>query len=187
MRVTGGAARGRRLASPRRPGVRPTGSRVREALFDILGARIRGAAVLDLFAGTGAIGVEALSRGADGAVFVERDRRAARLIETNLSRAGLTGAGRVLAMPADRAIERLEAAGDRFDLVFADPPYEAGVREALLRRAAGLMKEGALLVVEHATRAPVAAPADGPLRTGRRYRYGDTTLTLLHLDASART
>ena len=179
MRVTGGASRGRRLATLRHSGLRPTGSRVREALFDILGGRVRDAALLDLFAGTGSVGVEALSRGAREAVFVERDRRAARLIEENLARAGLSSAGRVLAVAADRAVARLAVERRRFDVVFVDPPYEMGVPEDLLSRVAELLSPQAVLVIEHATRAAEAAPPGGPLRLGRRYRYGDTCLSLL--------
>src|SRR6187401_1016297 len=126
MRIVAGIARGRRLRAPKGRLVRPTADRVKEAVFSILESResSTGRAVLDLFAGAGTLGIEALSRGAAEAVFVEPSRAASEAIQDNLRTAGLDG--EVLAMPADRAIKRLAAAGRRFDRVFLDPPYGEG-------------------------------------------------------------
>src|SRR5580692_6775643 len=119
MRVIAGRLGGRRLTAPRGMATRPTSDRVREALFSALGP-LGGAAVLDLYAGTGALGIEALSRGAARATFVESARPALAALRDNLAALGLEGAARVLAMPVERAVTRL---GGAFDLVLADPPY----------------------------------------------------------------
>ena len=184
LRLTGGQGRGRRLASASLGGLRPTAARVREALFDILGGRVAGAEVLDVFAGTGAIGIEALSRGARRVVFVESDARAARLIVANLRAAGLTGDATVVASDALRALERLAARGASFAIVFLDPPYAAGASSAILERSAALVATGGVLVVEADGRrgADIVAPG---LRAGRRYRYGDSRLSVFHRDPPA--
>jgi len=180
MRITGGQSRGRRLKRPRAARLRPTSSRVREALFDILGARIRGALFLDLFAGTGAVGIEALSRGAQSAVLVETDPLAVHLIEANLSLGGRPAAGEVVPLPARAAVAALRRRGLRFSVVFLDPPYAAGPVAEVLRAAAGLVAPGGVLVLEHRSQTSVDLPASPWLRPGRVYRYGDTSLTVLH-------
>jgi 16S rRNA (guanine966-N2)-methyltransferase len=164
--------------------MRPTAARVREALFDILGSRVAGADVLDVFAGTGAVGIEALSRGARGAVFVESDARAARLIEANLRAAGFSAEATVVASDAGRALDALAARGASFAIVFLDPPYAAGATAAILERSAGLVAPGGVLVVEDATRGGADLVAPG-LRAGRRYRYGDSRLSVFHRDPPA--
>src|SRR5947209_16123473 len=122
MRVIAGTLKGRQLKAPKWPGLRPTADKLRETLFNVLAPRVAGARVLDGYAGTGAIGIEALSRGAAHVTFVERDARAVRLIETNLAA--------LMAGPGDRAIIRADFAdaaarlsGEPFDLIIADPPY----------------------------------------------------------------
>jgi len=183
LRLTGGQGRGRRLTAAALRGVRPTSARVREALFDILGARVAGAGFLDLFAGTGAVGIEALSRGAGRVVFVEGDARAARVIATNARDAGLPGSMSVIESEAIRALDRLSAAGELFAIVFLDPPYAAGAPPEILDRSAALVAPGGVLVVEHGGRRGVeeiGAPAG--LRSGRRYRYGDSRLSVFHRD-----
>jgi 16S rRNA (guanine(966)-N(2))-methyltransferase RsmD len=180
LRLTGGQGRGRRLASAAIRGLRPTSSRVREALFDILGARVEGADILDLFAGSGAVGIEALSRGARRAVFVEAQRRAARLIEANLRAAAVRGSTQVLADGAAAALDRLARAGDSFSIVFLDPPYAIGASPGLLECAARVLRAGGVLVVEHGARALPEPPAHVPLVAGRRYRYGDSRLSVFH-------
>jgi 16S rRNA (guanine(966)-N(2))-methyltransferase RsmD len=182
LRLTGGQGRGRRLASAALRGLRPTAARVREALFDILGARVPGADMLDLFAGTGAVGIEALSRGARRVVFVESGTRATKLIEANLRTAGVAGEATVVAGGAARSLERLAAAGASFAIVFIDPPYATGAPAAILDRSAALVADGGVLVVEHDGRrgAQIAPPAG--LRPGRRYRYGDSRLSVFHRD-----
>jgi 16S rRNA (guanine966-N2)-methyltransferase len=165
-----GEFRGRRLAAPRGARTRPTADRVREALFSMLGD-VSGARVLDLYAGSGALGIEALSRGADSAVFVERDPRAVAAIERNLASLGLEQ--QVVRQDAVRFLARAEG---MFDLVFCDPPYDAAARlagplaEHLPTRAA----EGARIVTESDKRMPLDLPL--PLLTERS--YGDTRIAI---------
>lgn len=179
MRVTGGALRGRRLAAPP-SGVRPTADRVRESLFAWLGDP-SGTRVLDLYAGTGALGIEALSRGADEVVFVERSARALATLRRNLSQLQLEGRSRVLRGGALRRLRRLAtgAGAAPFDLVLLDPPYDSDevsrALEALV--TSGLLAPHATVVVETATRHDWA-PAAGLVLVDRR-RYGETAVARL--------
>jgi 16S rRNA (guanine966-N2)-methyltransferase len=125
MRVVAGTARGCRLEAPAGRDVRPTADRVREAVFNALGSLgvVEGADVVDLFAGTGALGIEALSRGARSCTFVERDRAARAVVDRNLTRTGLAGAAAVWGGPAERFVDRAAGEGRSFDLALLDPPY----------------------------------------------------------------
>jgi len=175
LRVTGGELRGRRLRSPR-SGLRPTSDRVREALFARLGD-LTGAAVLDLYAGTGALGIEALSRGAASLVSVERSRRAAAVISTNLDSLGLESVSRVVVGDVCDALRRLGRSGECFDLVFLDPPYAAGEAAAALHALveASVLAPGATVVLERGRSHPVAHLAGLELLDERT--YGDTVIT----------
>jgi 16S rRNA (guanine966-N2)-methyltransferase len=171
MRVVAGEFKGRRLRMPRGAPTRPTADRVREALFSMLGD-VEGARVLDLYAGSGALGIEALSRGAAGAVFVERDARAAAAIEANLEAVGVqaeVSRGDVLAFLA-------EPSRTTFDLVFCDPPYDSGPRIAgpLAKRLPALLSEDARIVTESDKRNPLELPF--PLI--RERTYGDTRIAI---------
>ena len=178
MRLTGGEARGRRLKVPRGRLIRPTADRVREALFDILGTRVEGARFLDVYAGTGAVGCEALSRGAARVVFVERDRRALDLIVENLKVGSWSGVGEIVAGDARRSLRDLDRRRDRFDIIFLDPPYDDATLPDVLLLAARLLPSEGALVVEHRSSRAIDVPKDaGPLAF-RSYRYGDTTLTV---------
>lgn len=172
MRVIAGRLRGRRLRSVPGWTTRPTTGRARAALFDWIGPDIREARVLDLFAGTGAIGVEALSRGASHVTFVERDRRVRSVLEENLESLGLVPMARVLALDFHRAVRRLVREGQPYDLLFADPPYGTGwIRRVLHPEALPrlLDSEGAL-VVERDSREPApATTAPVVLRDSRSY------------------
>lgn len=185
MRIVAGEWRGRKLAAPRGMAVRPTADRVREAIFSILGGRVAGADVLDLFAGTGALGLEALSRGAREAVFVESDPAAFAALRRNIA---ALGAGGAEALPLDfrRAIGRLARAGRRFDLVFLDPPYGKGLSAAAaggLARA-GLLAPGASVVVEEAARAgPGGFPRGWTVALNRQ--YGEARVILLEVPADS--
>ncbi len=195
MRVIAGALRGRRLVAPRGAATRPTGDRVREAIFSILGD-LEGARVLDLYAGTGALGIEALSRGAASAVFVESARPALVSLRANLAALGLDDAARVIDAPVQRALDDLargRASGSRggsasaFDLVFADPPY-ADVARALeaidavaLAGAGRVLAPSARLVLEHATR-DALPPSRAFARRSTR-TYGDTSVTFYEIVA----
>lgn len=179
MRVIAGQARGRRLAVPPGTTVRPTADRVREALFSSLAARVPGARVLDAYAGSGALGVEALSRGAAWATFVERDARATRTVETNLERTGLTARATVVRATVARFCA--EPRGGPFDLVLADPPYALAVGTVFERlaalHAAGGLAPGALVVVERDRRRLDPGAAAPPfLAPGGSRTYGDTVL-----------
>jgi 16S rRNA (guanine966-N2)-methyltransferase len=183
MRIVGGRLRGRKLAAPASQAIRPTSDRLREALFNILahayGDPVSGARVLDLFAGTGALGLEALSRGAAFVLFVEDGAEARALIRENVEALGLGGVTRIFRRDATKLgpVHPLEP----FTLAFLDPPYGKGLAEPALAaaRAGGWLAPGALVVVEEA--APAAfAPPDGFQEIERR-RYDDTELTFLRL------
>jgi 16S rRNA (guanine966-N2)-methyltransferase len=184
VRVIGGSERGRRLRAPRGQRTRPTADRMRVTLFDILGPSVGGARVLDLFAGTGAVGIEALSRGAARAVFVERDRDALRVLRANLAALGLgREAARVVAGDALALLPTLAASEAPFDLVFLDPPYAGGWATRALAALPGsrLLRPGARVVVQHAVRAPVPVPA-GLAAAREPRRFGDTALTFLEVE-----
>jgi 16S rRNA (guanine(966)-N(2))-methyltransferase RsmD len=174
VRVIAGTLKGRRLDSPTWDGLRPTSDKLRETLFNVLAARIEGARVLDGYAGTGAVGIEALSRGAAGVTFVERDPRAVRLIETNLARCGVGDRYAIIRAGFADAPERLR--GTRFDVVFADPPYGSEALRQALETAAALVEPTGLVVVEHAMR---EAPDDkhGSLECTRTLKSGDSALS----------
>jgi len=171
MRVVAGEFRGRRLQAPRGRSTRPTADRVREALFSMLGD-VSGARVLDLYAGSGALGIEALSRGAASAVFVERDAAAVAAIRRNLE---TVGAGAADVRRQD-VLRFLAAATDRFDLVFADPPYDSAPRLAAPLSAAlpAVLDENALIVTESSKRTPLELS----LPLTRERTYGDTRIAI---------
>ncbi len=178
MRIVAGKWGGRRLASPGGRAVRPTADRVREALFSILGERVAGARVLDLFAGTGALGLEALSRGAASAVFVESDPEAFAVLSRNVTTLGEEGTMRVRS-DWRRAVRRFSREGARFSLVFLDPPYGKGIAAAAARAIGrgGLAEPGAAVVVEESSKEP---PGNYPpeWRVAAERRYGDTLVTV---------
>jgi 16S rRNA (guanine966-N2)-methyltransferase len=184
MRVVGGRLRGRALAGPKSQTVRPTADRLREALFNILvhayGDPVTDARVLDLFAGTGALGLEALSRGAAYALFVDDGAEARALIRENVAALGLGGASRIFRRDATKlgAAHPIEA----FSLVFLDPPYGRGLAERALQsaRAGAWLAPDALIVVEEAAASAFAAPA-GFAELERR-RYDDTEFIFLRSD-----
>jgi 16S rRNA (guanine(966)-N(2))-methyltransferase RsmD len=173
MRVIAGAFKGRRLEAPEWPGLRPTSDKLRETLFNVLAPRIEGARVLDGYAGTGAVGIEALSRGASHATFVERDARAVRLIETNLRRCAVSSRYAIIRAEFADAPSRLR--GSRFDVVFLDPPYGAPGPGTALETAARLVADGGVLVVEHARRDDAPARAADLVKT-RDLNSGDSAL-----------
>ncbi|HEX4699651.1 MAG TPA: 16S rRNA (guanine(966)-N(2))-methyltransferase RsmD [Actinomycetes bacterium] len=179
-RIVAGAARGRRLAIPPGEGTRPTSDRAREALFSALGALIRawaGRRVLDLYAGSGAVGLEALSRGAAGVVLVESDAKAARTITANVAAVGLPGA-ELRRTTAELAVRSLVASGGPpFDVVFADPPYDLGddrLGEVLLAVRPALAPD-AVVAVERSTRGGTWEWPAG-YEALRSKRYGEATL-----------
>lgn len=174
MRVIAGRYKGRRLKAPTWQGLRPTSDKLRETLFNILAPRIAGARVCDGFAGTGAVGIEALSRGAAHVTFVESDPRAIGLIEANLAACGISAdynirRGEVLAA--------LRNGGVAFDLILLDPPYDLHPVSPTLEAAAACLSDGGLLVLERATRREPDVP---PMLTRvRDVKSGDSTLTFM--------
>ena len=172
MRIVAGEFRGRQLKSPNWEGLRPTSDRLRETLFNILGPSVRGATVLDGYAGTGAIGIEALSRGAAAVTFVERDPRAVKLIEANLAALGATGV--IMRAGLADAVTRL--AGQVFDLIILDPPYAHSAAAEALDAVHGLASNGTRIVVEHAARHAPPAERSG-LRLTRTVKAGDSALS----------
>ncbi len=188
MRVIGGSLGGRRLRSVPR-GARPTSDRVREALFSILGpGAVEGARVLDVCAGSGALGLEALSRGAERVVAIDRSGEARRVIRANAAELGLEDLVRVIGGEARKALTRLARDGERFDLVFFDPPYDAGIELEVLERLVeeDLLAAGARVVVEGAKRHSLP-PVPGLTAEDERV-YGDTVLTFFSRgDADAST
>ncbi len=174
MRIVAGTRKGHRIAAPKGAATRPTGDRVREAAFSLIGP-VDGAAVLDLFAGSGAMGLEALSRGAASCVFVERDREAARVIQANLEKVRLTGAA-VANRDVAAALRDDDARGRRYDLVLVDPPYNEWEKHAAMLNdlLPAVLASSALVVVETSDRVEPELPL--ALVTARR--YGSARITV---------
>jgi 16S rRNA (guanine966-N2)-methyltransferase len=173
IRIIAGTLKGRRLRTPDWPGLRPTSDRLRETLFNVLGQRLDGWRVLDAFAGTGAVGIEASSRGAAAVTFVERDPRAAALVAANLAHCGLTGRHAIIRVDFARAAARLT--GTRFDLMFLDPPYGAAELASALEQTEPLAAAGTTVVLEHAWR-DAAPERHGHLALTRALKSGDSGL-----------
>jgi 16S rRNA (guanine966-N2)-methyltransferase len=190
MRVVAGRLRGRALKAPDGDATRPTGARVKEALFSIL-ADVSDARVLDLYSGSGALGIEALSRGARSAVFVEAARPALACLRENLTKLGLNDTAEVLPVRVESALAQLRRLGP-FDLVLCDPPWRdvlAAWRGLEALAAAGLFAQDARVVLEHAAKGPPPPPEGAsPLRRYDERRWGDTAVSLFEpADAPDRT
>jgi 16S rRNA (guanine966-N2)-methyltransferase len=183
LRVIAGTLKGRRLKAPTWDGLRPTSDKLRETLFNILAPRMAGARLLDLYAGTGAVGIEALSRGAVSVTFVESDRRAQSLIAENLAHCGVEGGYAIIRGTVARGIEQLDAAAfgpyELFDIVWLDPPYDEAA-DAAMAAAGLLVAPGGLLVLEHARRRPSPEAAGGLVRV-RQVSSGDSALSFYEL------
>lgn len=185
MRIIAGELKGRRLASPDWPGLRPTSDKLRETLFNVLGPRVAGTRVLDAYAGTGAVGIEALSRGASHVTLVDNDRRAIELIQSNLHHCGLKERYAIIRVDFARAGPRLEikapdGAARPFDIVFLDPPYGAAEMASALVAAAALASADTQIIVEHAKRDTPPAEA-GKLILTRDLTSGDSGLAFYRI------
>jgi len=180
MRIVAGEFRGRTLKSPTWDGLRPTSDRLRETLFNILGSSVGGARVLDGYAGTGANGIEALSRGAAHVTFVETDPRAVKLIEANLALIDPAGARGRAIIRAGFADAAARLAGAPFDLIILDPPYAHDAAGEALAAAGTLAGPSTQVVVEHATRHPAPAGA-AALRLRRTVTAGDSALSFYEI------
>jgi len=189
MRVISGTSKGRKLATPKNFSLRPTSDRVKESIFNILRGRIEGRMVLDLFAGTGSLGIEALSRGAKKVTFVEKGRDALKLIRRNLAQLGLEERSGVLPIEASRAIRILKQSGKTFDLIFMDPPYEKGLIEKTLTKLNfhPIYRRDSILVIEHHRRELLSHAIHG-WNLIRQRQMGETVISFLtpqQEDASA--
>lgn len=181
MRVVSGTAKGRRLKAPSGSRTRPTADKVKEALFDLLLVEWEGCLVLDLFAGSGALGIEALSRGARKAVFVERDLSALRILRANLETCFMLERAQVVRAEAIKFLQR-GSKGGRFHVILADPPYEKGLAAGCVRavgKGDWLEKEG-ILALEHSFREELPESFEALLRLELR-RYGDTCISLYEM------
>lgn len=183
MRIIAGAARGRRLYAPRGLDTRPTADRVREAMFSALAAQVPGARVLDAFAGSGALALEAISRGAAEAWLVEKNRAAAQICARNIALLQAENC-RLLNGDVLKALPRLRAAGEggQFDLVFADPPYNRGLLLPLLKTLldGSWLAQGAIVAAEDGARNCFSPPQ--PWKTVKTARYGDTAVYYLNVE-----
>ncbi|MFQ5574293.1 MAG: 16S rRNA (guanine(966)-N(2))-methyltransferase RsmD [Terriglobia bacterium] len=184
MRITGGEYRGRRLVAPRDPAVRLTTDRVKEAVFSILGGALEHDRVLDLYAGSGALGLEALSRGAESATFVEQGAAQTAVIGENVDLLGLDEKARILSTPVGRALETLAAEAARFSLIFLDPPYRINneIVEDVLRKliSGSLIRAQGQVVLESSARVSLIRRVQGFEEPVVR-EYGDTRITFLRV------
>jgi len=178
VRIGGGDFRGRSVKAPSGRKTRPTSGRLKKSLFDILAPGLPGARVLDLFAGAGAVGIEALSRGAAHVTFVERNRRALKIIQVNLDSLGLSAQATLVPKDAGAALALLRNRGERFNVIFVDPPYAHAGHAALLGKisAASMLEEGGRLVVEHHHKTELPERT-GALERVREVRAGETRLS----------
>jgi len=181
MRITGGSGRGTKLRVPAGDRVRPTSDKVKQALFNILGEQVSGAVFLDLYAGTGGIGIEALSRGASRAVLVDDSRKSLHVIRKNVEQTGFSHAAQIIASKAESYVRK---AAERFNIVFVDPPYTQELKP-LLELIAGseLLEPDAVVVAEHFKKQPSPETA-GRLSLYREAPYGDTVLAFYKAGAS---
>lgn len=187
MNVIGGMYRGKRLAAPHGMATRPTGSKVREAVFDILGPAVEESTFLDLYAGSGAVGIEALSRGALTCAFVEENTKALRCLRENLEALNPPARFRLLPFPAVKAFKVLRETGFQADVLFADPPYSCHEWPSILLSIPkyNLLPPAFIAVLEYAASSPPQAPPEWG--DPRRYRYGDTALAVYRVRGEAQT
>ncbi|MHB9097105.1 MAG: 16S rRNA (guanine(966)-N(2))-methyltransferase RsmD [Syntrophales bacterium] len=186
MRIIGGEARGRRIRLPRGCRIRPTADRVKESLFDILHP-LDGASFLDMFAGCGNCGLEALSRGAGRAVFLEKEPRLADAIRENLRLLGFEGRAEVIAADAEQGVRRLAKRAERFDVLFADPPYDEGFLPEIMKwlEGADILTDSGLIVLQHSVREALEGSCVQAMAVADQRRYGDTMLSFLKKHAEA--
>lgn len=183
MRIIAGAYRGLGIRTLKGGKLRPTTDQLRETLFDVLGPAVEGSAFLDAYAGSGAVGLEALSRGASDVVFIEHHRPAARLIRQNLAALGVETGFDLFTCTVEKGLERLAEQGAKFDFIFLDPPYEE-IREYhhVLRQLSrsSILTSGSLVIAEH-SRHTALEDAYGALRRTRLLRHGDAQLAFYRL------
>ena len=176
MRVIAGIYKGRKLEAPLDMSVRPTTDKVKEALFDIIMADVPGAVFCDLFAGSGAIGIEALSRGAEKCWFCDADRMSIRLVKANLRTCGIGDEARIVTGDYKKTLRKIT---DKVDIFFIDPPYESGVYESCLSQIEilDLLTDDGIIITEHDSRTEIAEETD-TFEKVRDHRYGKTVLSV---------
>jgi 16S rRNA (guanine966-N2)-methyltransferase len=183
VRIIGGIYKGRTLRAARGLAVRPTSDRLRETLFNILASRIEGSRFLDICAGSGAVGIEALSRGASEATFIERSRRACAVIETNLSALGIADEATVINSDAALALRRVGKQSIQFDIAFFDPPYASPIHDDVMNLLGSrnlLSSPDAIVVVEHRAKA-LLKPEYAKLQLFREVKQGESELAFYQL------
>lgn len=182
MRVISGSAKGTPLKAPKNKTVRPTSDRVKEALFNILQFKISGRIVLDLYAGSGALGIEALSRGASLAVFVEQDPTALKFLKENLKNTHLESGAIVYNLSVEKFLEREKKYNNYFDLIFIDPPYKIKPEnfKIIIEKAVGFLSREGVVIVEHRSGIAVEYPVQALYLADKR-TYGDTSLSFFKL------
>jgi 16S rRNA (guanine966-N2)-methyltransferase len=177
VRVIGGIYRGRRLRTAEGFAVRPTSDRLRETLFNILAPQVGGSRFLDICAGSGAVGIEALSRGASEATFIDNSRRACSAIEANLQALGVGREATVIRSDAVAALKRLAEASEQFDIIFFDPPYASDIYRAVMLKlaASALLSDNAIVIAEHRAKTPPESNYGG-LKMRREVKQGESAL-----------
>jgi 16S rRNA (guanine966-N2)-methyltransferase len=185
MRVIGGTYRGRTLRSVAGLATRPTSDRLRETLLNILAPRIDGSRFLDICAGSGAVGIEALSRGARKVTFIERSRRACAVIAANFVALAPDRDATIINRDAEAALKRLEQESEQFDIAFFDPPYASRIYDRVINELGhgGLLSASAVVVVEHRGKTP-PNPDYGKLRLFRQVKQGESALALYEVNGS---
>ena len=181
MRVISGTARGRRLVSFSGDKIRPTADKVKGSIFNIIASNfghLEDIKVLDLFSGTGNLGIEALSRGAAKAVFVDENPVSIKILKENINACGFSERSEIIQATVESGINLLSKRGTRFDMIFLDPPYEKGLIEKTLKEivSKGILEDGAVVIVEHSLREKPLMEYDGLTLTDRR-KYGDTEIS----------
>jgi 16S rRNA (guanine966-N2)-methyltransferase len=186
MRVISGKAKGRRLIAPKGSAIRPTADRIKESLFNILPRDFSSRKILELFAGTGNVSIEALSRGAESALLVDASERSARVIRENLRRLELSDRAQVWVMPVRRALNAVARQGQKFDIIFLDPPYDQKLVGRSLELIASInpIYPSAVVVAEHSVR-EMLKPSYGFLSLNDQRRYGDTLLSFFRHAAAS--
>ncbi len=179
MRVISGKAKGTRLKSPKGIDIRPTSDRVKESLFNMIAQNIRDSNFLDLFAGIGGIGIEALSRGAKSAFFIDRSKSAIKIIKENLISTKLTQHATIMNMPVEKGLKSLHNNGLCFDIIFCDPPYAYDLIPEILSSimALNLLDENGIIIIEHSAKKNVSEKLD--FTVFRNVTYGDTSLSFI--------
>ena len=180
VRIISGTSKGRKLATLNNKTLRPTSDRVKGSIFNILGSEVQDKVVLDLFAGTGNLGIEALSRGAKRVLFVEKGRQLVRLIKKNLLQCGMEGRSEILPKDVHRAIGVLRQRGDSFDLILMDPPYAKGLILKTLMKLSSerIYQEDSILIIEHDRRESLPHTI-AQWSLIRQKRIGDTVISFL--------